>query len=536
MPNLKLTTQVLIGLIAIFSLLLVNDIASFYAVRTQKQLVAEVESQNQKHDLAATLLLSLEKQSNGVRGFMLTNSDQILARDNQGRAEFADALQKLKATDNTDEIRQTLASIESSYKHYREGCDNLEQMTREGKGPDAVALMMSPGFGQFRTNTLTSLEDFDQTILRRKRAASERLESSQNANKYLSLGLLIVAFLCGSLIAFLLTRAVRKKTDILCDMIRRMSDGELNMPDAEGAGDDEIGTAVMLLNDMKHNFQNLIGNIEEGAQNIANASGEIASAATQQAQGAESQRNQSLQVASAMVQMSAAVREVAENTSSVARASEEATRFAGQGGDIVNQAVEAMHTIASSVESTALKVEDLGKGSERIGQIVRVIEEIAGQTNLLALNAAIEAARAGEAGRGFAVVAGEVRRLAERTGQATKEIGEMIGEIQAGTAAAVASMEGGKLQAEQGVATTGRAGESLSHIITTVEEVGLMVSQIAAATSQQAATTEEVQNNVQEISNLIQLSADSAHSTEKQCIALNQLSEALKFSVSMFQI
>ena len=536
MSNLKLSTQVLIGFFAIFSLLLVNDLASFYAVRSQQKLAAEVAAQDQKHDQAAILLLSLEKQANGVRGFMLSNSDKILARDQQGRAEFADALQKLKASANTDESKQLLASIESSYAPYRAGCDNLEQMTREGKGPDAVALMMSPGFGVYRSSILTSLANFDEITTQRKQAVAQKLAASQNTNTSFTLGLLIVAFLLGSLIALLVTKSVRKKTDILCDMIRRMSDGELNMPDAEGAGKDEIGTAVMLLNDMKHNFQNLLRNIDEGAQNIASASGEIAAAATQQAQGAESQRGQSLQVASAMIQMSAAVREVAQNTSSVARASDEATNFAGQGGDIVNEALDAMRTIAQSVESTALKVEDLGKGSERIGQIIRVIDEIAGQTNLLALNAAIEAARAGEAGRGFAVVAGEVRRLAERTGKATKEIGEMVAEIQAGTAAAVASMEGGKLQVEQGVATTGRAGESLSHIIMTVGEVGMMVSQIAAATSQQAATTEEVQNNVQEISNLIQQSADSAHSTEKQCIALNQLSEALKFSVSMFQV
>jgi methyl-accepting chemotaxis protein len=137
-------------------------------------------------------------------------------------------------------------------------------------------------------------------------------------------------------------------------------------------------------------------------------------------------------------------------------------------------------------------VEELWKGSERIGQITHVIDEIAQQTNLLVLNAAIEAARAGEAGRGFAVVAGEVRRLAERTATATREITEMITTIQAGTSAAVQSMEDGKLQVERGVATTGEAGESLARIIATVDNVGHMVAQIAAATTEQAATADEV--------------------------------------------
>jgi methyl-accepting chemotaxis protein len=374
--------------------------------------------------------------------------------------------------------------------------------------------MASPDFAQLRSRIQQSLAELNQYGLQLKQDAAQQLAISQQRNEELSIGLLIAALLFASMIAWIVTNAVRRKTDLLCFMISRMAGGELNFADPEICGDDEICRAGVMLIEMKHNFQDLLRGISSGAQDISSASAEIATAATQQAQSAAAERDQGLQVASAMQQISASVQEVALNTSSVARASDEATEIAGQGGDIVNQALVAMRTIADSVESTAVKIEDLGKGSERIGQIIHVINEIASQTNLLALNAAIEAARAGEAGRGFAVVAGEVRQLAERTGKATEEISAMIEDIQTGTAAAVESMKIGKQQVEEGVATTGQAGESLSKIIATVGQVGHMVAQIAAATTEQTSAVEEVRKSVQRISSHVEQSADSALSTE----------------------
>ncbi|CAH2030057.1 methyl-accepting chemotaxis protein [Trichlorobacter ammonificans] len=206
------------------------------------------------------------------------------------------------------------------------------------------------------------------------------------------------------------------------------------------------------------------------------------------------------QIATAMEEMSMTVNEVAGNTTNAADAASQVAESAHQGQKVVNQAVKGMQQVAEVVRSSAAIVGNLGATSEKIGEIVNVINEIADQTNLLALNAAIEAARAGEMGRGFAVVADEVRRLAERTMASTKQIGSMVSEIQSGTQKAVASIEAGKAEAEQGEQLSHQAEDSLSAIVDSIENIKHMIAQIATASEEQAATATVIAGNLEEIS------------------------------------
>jgi methyl-accepting chemotaxis protein len=195
-----------------------------------------------------------------------------------------------------------------------------------------------------------------------------------------------------------------------------------------------------------------------------------------------------------------------------------------------------MHSIAESVGGTATKMGELSRSSDRIGRIAGVIDDIADQTNLLALNAAIEAARAGQQGRGFAVVADEVRKLAERTTSATKEIAAMIQTIQDGTKLAVQAMESGSRQVEEGVTSTGRAGESLRQIIQMSEEVGSMITHIATSATQQSTATVEINQSMDQIAQLVKESAAAAQQSAKACQDLSELAMAQQNMVRSFTL
>jgi methyl-accepting chemotaxis protein len=195
-----------------------------------------------------------------------------------------------------------------------------------------------------------------------------------------------------------------------------------------------------------------------------------------------------------------------------------------------------MRSIAESSRTVAARIAQLGKSSEEIGKIVAVIDDLADQTNLLALNAAIEAARAGEQGRGFAVVADEVRKLAERTTQATQGIGNMIQSIQTETRNAVQAIELGNRDVEAGVDKTSASGTALKEIIEMSEQVGDMISQIATAATQQSSATEQVSNNISQISSLTKGSSVAAEQTAKACAELSAMAVDLQSLVNQFKL
>ncbi len=276
--------------------------------------------------------------------------------------------------------------------------------------------------------------------------------------------------------------------------------------------------------------------ILDAVEQAASAALQISSTAGTMAAGAQEQSAQADEVASAVEEMSRTITENAMSASKTSEVADQNGQVAKEGGSVVRQTVQKMRDIASVVKASAENIEKLGESSKQIGEIISVIDDIADQTNLLALNAAIEAARAGEQGRGFAVVADEVRKLAERTTEATKQIAVMIKGIQTETQQAVEAMKQGNHEVNSGISLADQAGKSLEEIVHSSQEVLDSINQIAAANEEQSSTSEQIAKNVGAISQVSNESAKRVQDVAHAADDLTKLTEHLRDLVSQFKV
>jgi methyl-accepting chemotaxis protein len=368
-------------------------------------------------------------------------------------------------------------------------------------------------------------------------APLDTLAANQRSNAITNFLIALASLLLSAFTVILpLRRMVVRPLTAALGLANSIAQNHLDVADIPVQSHDEMGRTTAALNAMKNNLRTAIQDVRTTAERLSQASQEISANTSHVAAGAETVRDQVTQAATAMQQMTAAVGEVSDNSVKAENSARKAAETARAGGEIVRATVTEMRSIASTVGGSARRIEELGHNSNRIGEIVTVIDDIADQTNLLALNAAIEAARAGEQGRGFAVVADEVRKLAERTTHATQEIAGMITTVQQETRGAVQKMEAGTAQVEEGVALAGRAGDSLDQIIAQAEQVGQMVTQIATAGAEQSATTQEVNANLEHIRKSISESTSSAEQSAQACSELSQLAANLEELVNQFNL
>lgn len=315
----------------------------------------------------------------------------------------------------------------------------------------------------------------------------------------------------------------------------RFAEGDLTVK-VKSEKNDDIGKLFDGFNRVVANIGNIIKEVSEAVQATASASNQISASAEEMAAGSEQQTAQVTEVASAVEEMTSTIIENTRNITKAAEKAKDAGEIANDGGKIVNETVTGMNKIAEVVSNAGITVDKLGKSSDQIGEIVQVINDIADQTNLLALNAAIEAARAGEQGRGFAVVADEVRKLAERTSKATREIGEMIKQIQIDTKGAVESMEKGRSEVENGKQLAARAGDSLEEIIRAATELFDLVSQVATASEEQSSTAESISRSIEGMSNVIHESSTGTQQVARATEDLNRLTENLQLLIDGFNL
>ncbi len=357
----------------------------------------------------------------------------------------------------------------------------------------------------------------------------------KNTTIMVASGVTVTAIALFSLVSFL-RRGVIKPIRDNASLADGIADGVLSQENLNVASEDEVGMLGNALNKMKNHLKEMVIGIRRDTERVASGVDEMSKIVSATSGGAEKQSQQVTQIVTSMAEMSSTVAEVAKNSSDAAKSAKEAVDAAADGGKKVEATVQGMLQISKSVEESVKAIGELGKSSDEIGKIIAVIDDIADQTNLLALNAAIEAARAGEQGRGFAVVADEVRKLAERTTKATKEIAGMIKKIQTGTIEAVKTMEDGTTEVKKGVELSNSAGESINKIVRLVENVTEMINQIATATEEQSAAAEEITSNIEDISTVCKETTEGAGKASESVTHLKGLAKNLEELVEKFKV
>jgi len=531
-----LLPKIAIGFGSLLAIIAAMGLVGYRSAVTGQKASQEAEIASTKKNISGSMQQAFLLERIGTRDVMMGRDNENAQLFEHGEANFNQELEELKLLLSSDEDRELYDQVVQNNSAYYDR--NMQVLIAYRGGDINGAMDLFKGHeGWVVANDLTNaMNNMTEAFEHQRQDALNREVASDIRSKTLILLLAFAGLLVGATIAFVTAFSIVNANRKILAMIHTISCNNLTAEDMEVLGNTEMGKAAEGLNKMKNGLRRVILSIASTAENVSVSSREISVTAAHAASSTENQKQQVGQIATAMQEMAATVREVSQHSNTAACSAKSAAESAREGGRNVEDVLEWMHGFEHDMGEAAANIEHLGARSDEIGRIVGVISEIAEQTNLLALNAAIEAARAGEQGRGFAVVAGEVRRLAERTAGATKEISEVIQNVQSITTDVVNLMHVGTTNVERGVEATSKAGESIERIIREADTVGTMVAQIACSATQQAATTEQVTVSMSQISEHAIESANDSRLSAHACEELLDLALGLQNMVDRFDV
>ncbi len=457
-----------------------------------------------------------------------------LAKNQIGAIDKTSALMQRmveeKATDADSRAQYQLALTRLA--EYRAVASQVVAAAATDNTAAAKAMLTAESKFQVIMNALQDLMQHEYALSEKSYRAAM---TGANAVSQVFVIVAIIAFVGSLVMSLYVARVLLAPIKKAIAMIEQMTKGEWNLTkrlDVETK--DEIGTLSEWFNRFIGELHGIVSKMSEVTNLLASAAAELSMVSLESAQRAERQSSETTQIATAIEEMSQAVTEVARNSEATSGLATKTMEVAAEGRKVVSSVLEGMTRIEQTVREAGTVVAALGKSSGQIGDIVGIINDIADQTNLLALNAAIEAARAGEAGRGFAVVAAEVRKLAEHTTSATKQIRLVIETIKTDTAIAVSSMESGTKEVAQWAQMTHSAAKALDDIVDMVRQVGQKINEIAIAAAEQSATTDEIARNTDSVSRLTTELAAASEESAASANELSRLAEELKSTVGRF--
>ncbi|QDR70170.1 methyl-accepting chemotaxis protein [Pseudomonas sp. BJP69] len=525
--------------------LLIIAVLVLTALRGFDQVSSSVKRNIHSYDVlnrSSSMLNSLVDIETAMRGFALTGQDSFLEPMNTGEEAFTDAYNRLKqATADNPQQQGRLARLQQLYQQWLQ--QDMQTSVNLRREVNADRAPLTTLVSQISSGQAKAKMDAMRTVINEFQAAEKSLQDERSllmdqakstAFTILIAGGLVAAILA-VLIATFLGRTLTHRLGEAVTLARNIADGRLDNTIAI-EGTDEVSTLQQAFVAMQERLRTMIGEIRASAEQLVGAADNISAASVQLSASAQEQSSSASSMAATVEELTVSINHVSDNAVEAHAQSSESGRQSSEGGSVIQETLSRMNLIAQTVEASAGQISELDSHAEQISSIVSVISGIAEQTNLLALNAAIEAARAGEQGRGFAVVADEVRLLAQRTGNSTQEITEMVKRIQSGTREAVGQMEVGVQQVKGGVTLAQQAGEAIVNIRQSSGDVVRMVDQISLALREQTAASQDVARNVERIAQMSQQNSQAVEQTAETAGALQRLAQGLYGQVGVFRI
>uniref|UniRef100_UPI0030DD19EA methyl-accepting chemotaxis protein n=3 Tax=Pseudomonas sp. JAI120 TaxID=2723063 RepID=UPI0030DD19EA len=459
---------------------------------------------------------------------------QALVEVQTSRGSFKDLIQKLQPLIVTAKGKQLIGELAKDYSTYEVVQEQYLALTGAGKFEDAVKL--SSEVMKFEADGVnTVLQNLTELNNNKAMNAGKDATRIYEQSKLIVGGFILVSTLAAIVLAFMYTRSLTTPVNRSLAIAERIAKNDLSeVIDVQGT--DEVARLMQALKAMQANLRTTLLSISDSSSQLASTSEEMHAVTENANTGMQQQSHEVEMAATAVTEMSAAVEEVARNASAASEAATRSNSAAVAGRARVDETVEAISLMVSSVGDASNEVQGLAVMATDISKVLDVIRAIAEQTNLLALNAAIEAARAGEAGRGFAVVADEVRALAHRTQTSTSEIEQMITSIQKGTGAAVSAMSNTNIQAQKTLDTARGAGSALVEITETIDDITERNVLIATASEEQAQVAREVDRSLVSIRDLSSQASEGTNQTALASSELSKLAAELNRMVNQFRL
>ncbi len=499
--------------------------------------VADVANGTDNMELANSLRNHLQRADNALTTLVFVNDGKTRAMQKKllqaASTSYGEALGKLEKAPQTKETTEVLKKLKEAVANVTKENSKVVELVESDLSDLAVSNFI--GTRSIMSGILDLCDEAVKNQENQNHVYQAKADTSYRSARTILIAISLAMVILSVVVALFLTRSIVRPLHAGVEAANRLASGDLTA-ETDVSGTNEVSILLKAVNRSTEMLRGIIADVKKAADSVASASTELSASSAQMSRGVAEQASSSSQAATSGEEMVRTVMDVARNTATISDSAGKSAQVAKNGERLVEKTVQEIRAIASTAQESVRIVELLGDRSKEIGEIVGVIDDIAEQTNLLALNAAIEAARAGEHGRGFAVVADEVRKLAEKTVTATKQIGQTVGAIRTEVTSAVIAMNDTAKKVEAGVDLSGQLGEALHQIVEAVQELQTMIQQISSSAEEMSATSGQIARDIDHIAQISRESSEGTEHTTQSSLELAQLSRNLQQRMGEFRI